>query len=211
MRDISDAKAMAHTLRSALAARDIKITISQSLELIAEAFGAADWNTLAAAIRADAPAARKAAKPAPPIEDTATPGLSTELQSTLQRALDYANQRQHEYTTLEHLLLALIDDAEASALMKTSKVDLVALKQDLAGYIDTELKRLVIDDGSASRPTAAVQRALRGAELYALGLRRPEVTGAQLLAGIFPETRSPAVRFLGERGMSREETVNLIE
>src|ERR1700730_6386167 len=110
MRDFRDAKAMAHTLRAALAAKGLKITVSQSLELVAEIFGVADWNTLAAAIRAEAVGPRNNAPP--PQFPTAGSGFafSAALESTLHWALAYANQRKHQYATLEHLLLALIDD-----------------------------------------------------------------------------------------------------
>src|SRR5215469_13343280 len=129
MRDFRDAKAMARTLRAALAANGLKITISQSLELIAKVFGVADWNTLAAAIRSGAPAPRNDASPPPSPTGASTPRFSGELESTLHRALAEANYREHEYATLEHLLRALIDDRDASAVMKASNVDLGALKK----------------------------------------------------------------------------------
>src|ERR1700730_6472094 len=91
MRDFRDAKAMAQTLRAALAAKGLKITISQSLELIAEAFGVADWNTLAAAIRMERTAPRDSASPSPP-ERVPGPGVfSRALELTLDRALANAN------------------------------------------------------------------------------------------------------------------------
>src|SRR5438552_7851125 len=135
MRDFRDAKAMARTLRAALAAKGLKITIGQSLELIAEVFGVADWNTLTAAIRA-APAPRNGASPSPPpiAEGILGPGphVSRELESTLHRALANANHRKHDYATLEHLLLALMDDMDASAVMMACNVNLGALKKNLA-------------------------------------------------------------------------------
>jgi Glyoxalase superfamily protein/Clp amino terminal domain, pathogenicity island component len=179
MRDFRDAKAMARALRAALAAKGLKITISESLELTARAFGVADWNTLSATIRAQAPALRKSASPPPPptmeslgaprfsapsAVDGETPRLSAELESTLRRALAHALQRKHEYTTLEHLLLALLDDSDASAMMKACKVDLAALKGRLANYIDNDLKRLVDDHRNETRPTRwlSARRAARG-------------------------------------------------
>ncbi len=133
MRDFRDAKAMAGTLRAALAAKGLKITVSESLELIAKAFGVADWNTLSAAVRAKAPAPRNEFSPSPPpaAERVLGPGphFSRELESTLHRALAGANHREHDYATLEHLLLALIDDQDASAVMKACNVDLGALKR----------------------------------------------------------------------------------
>src|SRR5215471_830545 len=145
MRDFRDAKAMAHTLRAALAAKGFKITVSQSLELIAEAFGAADWNTLAAAIRRAADTPHRNASRLPLQIAVRNPTLSRELELTLDRAIAHANAREHEYTTLEHLLLALIDDPDASAVMRACKIDLGVLKENLVGHIDNELKALVTD------------------------------------------------------------------
>jgi hypothetical protein len=120
MRDFRYVKAMAHTLRAALAANDHKITNSESLELIAQAFGVADRNSLSAAIREATGSSEKAPSASPIAESASTPGYSAELEATLHRALAYANQRMHEYATLEHLVLALIDDAGASAVSRTS-------------------------------------------------------------------------------------------
>ena len=133
MRDFRDAKAMAHTLRAALATMGHKVTNSESLELIAQSFGVADWNTLSAMIREEAPSLHNIA-PAPQSPTTAT----------LHRALSYARQRKHQYATLEHLLLALIDDVDASAVMRACKVDLGGLKEKLTKYVDDDLKTLAI-------------------------------------------------------------------
>ena len=105
MRDFRDAKAMAHSVRAGLAAKGLKITNSQSLELIAEAFGAADWNTLAATIRGRAIVPRNSASPASfwPARSNPVLPLSAEFAATLHRTLVSANERKHEYATLEHL------------------------------------------------------------------------------------------------------------
>jgi hypothetical protein len=212
MRDFRDAKAMAQALRAALAAKGLKITNSQSLELIADAFGVADWNTLAAAIGAEAPLARNNVSPPPPSTAERVPALpfSAELESTLQRAVAYANQRKHDYTTLEHLLLALIDDTDASAVMKACGVDLGTLRENLAGYIDDELKDLAIYYRGESRRTAAFQRVVQRAVIQAQGLNRAAVTGAELLVAIFPERESHAAWFLGEQDLTRYDAVNFI-
>jgi hypothetical protein len=208
MRDFRDAKTMARTLRAALAAKGFKITISQSLELIAEAFGVADWNTLAAAIRRDKPTPRKKTfRQAFP--EWAQASFSATLESTLHRALAYANQREHEYATLEHLLLALIDDVDASAVMKACKVDLGRLKEKVTNFIDNDLKTLVIDDGGDSRPTAGFQRAVQRAVIRVQGLGR-DTTGADLLLAMFAERESPAVWFLSEQEMTQEDAANFI-
>jgi hypothetical protein len=205
MRDFRDAKAMAHTLRAALAAKGFKITISQSLELIAQAFGAADWNTLSAAIRAEEPGPRDNASPPQTADAVPGPRFSRELESTLHQALGCANQRNHEYATLEHLLLALIDEPDASAVMKACGVDLAALKHQLTAYIDNEMEALVIEDGRDSRPTAAFQRVVQRAVLHVQGQGRQVVTGGQILLGIFSERESPAAWLLGEHDITRQD------
>jgi hypothetical protein len=212
MRDFRDAKAMAHTLRAALAAEGSKITISQSLELIAEAFGVADWNTLSAAIRAEAAAPRN--NPAPMLSPTTerVPGLpfSARLESTLHRALANANQRKHRYATLEHLLLALTEDMDASAVLKACDVNLSALRDHLTSYIDNELENLVIDDGGESKPTAGFQRVVQRAVLQVQRLGRPTVSGAELLVAIFAERQTPGVLLLLEQGMTSYDAVNFV-
>jgi ATP-dependent Lon protease len=106
-------------------------------------------------------------------------------------------------------LLALIDDANASAVMRACNGDLDVLREKLANYLDNELKRLVVDKGGDAKPTAAFQRVTQRAALLAQELDRPVVTGANALLAIFSETKSPAARFLGEQGVSRERAATL--
>jgi hypothetical protein len=199
MRDFRDAKSMAHTLRAALATKGHNVTNSESLELIAQAFGAADWNTLSAAIREEAASPRDNAR-APQFHTTAT----------MHRALAYARERKHQYATLEHLLLALTDDVDASAVMKASKIDLGALKEKLSSYIDDDLKTMVIDHGDEPKHSAGFQRVIQRATHYAEGRGRPNRTGAELLVAIFAETESPAARLLGEQNMTRQDAINFV-
>jgi hypothetical protein len=217
MRDFRDAKAMAHALRAALAAKGLKITISQSLELIAEIFGEFDWNTLAAAIRAGVTPRRNNPSPPPNAEAAATPAapvrgllFSRPLESALHRAMAYANQRNHEHATLEHLLLALTDDEDASAVMEGCKVDLAKLKEDLTNYINDELRTLVIDDGRDSNPTSAFQRVIQRAVIHVQSSGGQDVTGADVLVAVFAEREGHAAYFLGQQGMSRDDAVNYI-
>jgi hypothetical protein len=209
MRDFRHAKTMAHALRASLAARGFKITVGQSLELIAEAFGMADWNTLSAKIRAEAAGPRD--NVSPPQFPTAWSGyaFSGALESTLLRTIAYSNRRKHEYATLEHLLLGLIDDVDASAVLTACKVDLGGLKERLVTYIDNDLKTLVIDDGE-TRPTAAFQRVIQRAAIHVLSSGRQKVTGANVLVAIFAERESPAVHFLQEQEMTHFDAVNYI-
>lgn len=211
MRDFRNAKAMAQTLRAALATKGIKITVGQSLELIAGIFGLADWNTLAAAIRAEKSISReKGSLPLPAVDSNSFPPLSAALAVTLHRAFGFASQRKHEYATLEHLLLALIDDADASAVMRVCSADFGALAENLVGYLDNELKRLVIENGTDSKPTAGFQRVIQRAELRGKELGRSMVTGANVLEAITSETQSPAARLLGEQGMTRQHLLSII-
>jgi hypothetical protein len=213
MRDFRDAKAMAQTLRSTLAMQGHKITNSQSLELIARAFGAADWNTLAAAIRSDASAPRQDASTPlsiPAVEGVPDLPWSSELNSALHRALAHAKRRRHQYATIEHLLLALIDDADAAATMRACDVNFGALKSDLTNYIDNDLKGIVIDSGPVALPTAGFRRVVQRGRLSASQVGRKNVTGADCLLGIFSESLSPAARCLDEQRLTREDVWKVI-
>src|ERR1700722_15685582 len=255
MRDFRDAMAMAQTIRAALAAKGHKITIAESLELVAKGFGAADWNTLSAAIKSaepetaeplapppdnaaaldrvatglgwtdwgaltealrtvspdqpgrrarrsvplappsgnlamdrlavalgwtdwealaaalltvspDQPGRRTAADggapPAPPSTHTGQ-RFSPALEATLYRSVALAAERKHGYNTLEHLLLALIDDPDAAAVMEACAAARVALRARLTSYIDDDLKQLTkMGDLSAGdpEPTAGFHRVI---------------------------------------------------
>jgi ATP-dependent Clp protease ATP-binding subunit ClpA len=126
----------------------------------------------------------------------------------MHRALAYAVQRKHQYETLEHLLLALIDDVDASA--KACRVDIDALNERLTSYLDNDLKTNVIHDSGEPKQSAGFQRVVQRATHYAEGRGRPARTGAELLVAIFAETESPAARLLGEQNMTRQDAINFI-
>ena len=136
--------------------------------------------------------------------------LSRNLEQTLHRALAYANERRHEYATLEHLLLALADDQDAIAVLRACGVDLERLKKDLANYLDNELAGLVSSRGGDAKPTAGFQRVLQRAAIHVQSSGREEVTGANVLVAMFSERESHAVFFLQEQDMSRLDAVNYI-
>jgi ATP-dependent Lon protease len=136
--------------------------------------------------------------------------ISPTLEATRRRALDSANQRKHQYATLEHLLLALIDDTDAAAVMGACNADLGALKASLSSYLDNELTDHMIENGGDAKPTAAFQRVAQRAALHAQESGRPAVTGADTLLAIFPETRSPAAKLLGKQGVSRERAADFV-
>jgi len=138
------------------------------------------------------------------------PSLSTSLEESLHRALEYANERSHEYATLEHLLLSLIDDRDASAVMRACNVDLDVLRGKLIEYLDNQLDNLILEDGSEAQPTAGFQRVIHRAVVHVQSSGREEVTGANVLVAIFNERESHAAYFLQEQNMSRFDAVNFI-
>jgi ATP-dependent Lon protease len=139
--------------------------------------------------------------------------VSPLLAKAKQRAFREAVQRNQLYATLEHLLLALIEDPDASALMRACNADLDALKNHLVRYLDNEQndKNMVIERISRSRPTPAFQRVERRAALEAQERGHPVVTGAHLLLAIISsETRSPAAHFLTEQGVSYRRATEIV-
>ncbi len=138
------------------------------------------------------------------------PAFSKELEQGLHRALVMANDRSHEYATLEHLLLALTEDPDALAVMEACGVDVSLLRSNLVNYIDNELTGLVIDDDEDSKPTAGFQRVIQRAVIHVQSSGRDEVTGANVLVAMFAERESHAAYFLQEQEMTRYDAVNFI-
>ena len=139
------------------------------------------------------------------------PTFSQSLEQSLHRALAIANERHHQYATLEHLLLSLIDDSDAAAVMRACSVDLDKLRTSLVNYLETEFENLVTDGADDAKPTAGFQRVVQRAVIQVQGLGRDaEVTGAHVLVGIFAERESHAAWFLQEQGMTRDDAVNFI-
>ena len=138
------------------------------------------------------------------------PVFSRALEKTLRKALAIANERRHEYATLEHLLMALIDDPDGAAVMRACNVDLDALRKNVARYIDTELENLVVEAGEEAKATAGFQRVVQRAAIHVQSSGREEVTGANVLVAIFAERESHAAYFLQEQDMTRYDAVNYI-
>ncbi len=136
--------------------------------------------------------------------------LSNNLEQTLHRAIGYAGQHGHEFCTLEHLLLAMIEDPDAAAVMRACDVDLGELGQEVAAYIEFELKGIVSETDEDPKPTTSFQRVLQRAVIHVQSSGRDEVTGANLLVAMFQERESHAVYFLQQRGMGRLDAVNFL-
>ena len=138
------------------------------------------------------------------------PAFSQSLETALHRALEYANERHHEYATLEHLLLSLLDDRDAAAVMKACSVDLDELKARVTEYLDNELSSLFVKGSTEAQPTTGFQRVIHRAVVHVQSSGREEVTGANVLVAIFAERESHAAFFLQEQEMTRFDAVQYI-
>jgi ATP-dependent Clp protease ATP-binding subunit ClpA len=136
--------------------------------------------------------------------------LSRNLEQTLHRALAAANERSHEYATLEHLLLALTEDQDAMAVLRSCGVSLNDLREQLEQYLNHEMGYLAATEGEEAKPTTAFQRVLQRAAIHVQSSGREEVTGANVLVALFSERESHAVYFLQEQDMTRFDAVNYI-
>ena len=136
--------------------------------------------------------------------------LSRNLEQSLRQALAHANERRHEYATLEHLLLALTEDQDALAVLRACGVDIDQLRSDLIEYMEGQLDNLIVDWEDEAKPTASFQRVLQRAAIHVQSSGRAEVTGANVLVAMFAERESHAVFFLQEQDMTRLDAVQYI-
>jgi ATP-dependent Clp protease ATP-binding subunit ClpA len=138
------------------------------------------------------------------------PGFSQDLEKSLHRALAHANERRHEFATLEHLLLALTDDPDAGSVLRACSVDVDDLRRALLDYLDDDLSNLVFDDDEDPKPTAGFQRVIQRALIHVQSSGREQVTGANVLVAIFSERESHAAYFLQQQEMTRLDAVSYI-
>ena len=136
--------------------------------------------------------------------------LSQNLEKTIHQALAAAAERRHEYATLEHLLLALCDDADAISVMRACNVDIEQLRTTVRDFLRDELHELVSPLGEEPKPTAGFARVVQRAAIHVQSSGREEVTGANVLVAIFSERESHAVYFLQMQDMTRLDAVNYI-
>jgi len=137
--------------------------------------------------------------------------LNKELEDTLNSAFKSAKDKRHEYMTVEHLLLALIDNESASMVMKACGADLDKLKVDLVSFVD-ETTPIIPDEESLreTQPTLGFQRVLQRAVFHVQSSGKKEVNGANVLVAIFSEQESQAVYFLKSLNVARIDVVNFI-
>ncbi len=139
------------------------------------------------------------------------PSFSSSLETAIHTALALATARKHELATLEHLLLALVDEDDAARVLRACEVDIGVLRRNLMDFLDTQLDSLVTDvDGVEASPTTAFQRVVQRAAIHVQSSGRNEVTGANVLVAIFAERESHAAYFLQEQDMTRYDAVNFI-
>ena len=138
------------------------------------------------------------------------PSFAANLEKTLHAALTDAGERHHEYATLEHLLLALIDDEDAAQVMTACGVDLAELTTVVKQYLEQEYQSLQSDESADPQPTAGFQRVIQRAILHVQSSGKDTVTGANVLVALFSERDSYAVYFLQQQDMSRLDAVSFI-
>ena len=136
--------------------------------------------------------------------------LSRNLEQSLHRALALATENNHEYATLEHLLLALTEDTDGISVLRACGVELEKLRQDLKGFISNDLTDLLSAKLSEPKPTAGFQRVVQRAAIHVQSSGREEVTGANVLVALFSEREAHAVYFLQMHDMTRLDAVNYI-
>ena len=137
-------------------------------------------------------------------------GFSQSLETSLQKSIDYAAKKNHEHVTVEHLLLALIDDIDASNLLKACNIDLSILKNDLIKFID-EQKYLVINNTEQlPEPTAGYRTVITRAAIHVQQSGKNEVNGANVIVAIFSQQESYSVYLLEKQDMTRYDAVQFI-
>ena len=137
--------------------------------------------------------------------------LNRELEVTLNLAFKEARSKRHEFMTVEHLLLALLDNEAAATVLRACGANLDKLKHDLQEFIDSTTPLIPVhDEDRETQPTLGFQRVLQRAVFHVQSSGKREVTGANVLVAIFSEQESQAVFFLKQQSVARIDVVNFI-
>jgi ATP-dependent Clp protease ATP-binding subunit ClpA len=136
--------------------------------------------------------------------------IAQELEVSLHLAFVEARQKRHEFITVEHLLLTMLDNASAAQVLRACGVDIEELRQVLAEFITTHTPVIPGDREVDTQPTVGFQRVIQRAILHVQSTNKKEVTGANILVALFGEKDSHAVYFLTQRNVSRLDVVNYI-
>ena len=137
--------------------------------------------------------------------------LSKDLEQTLNTAFQGARSKRHEFMTVEHLLLALLDNDDAVTVLKACGADLHVLRKELVEFVDSTTPRIPEnDDDRETQPTLGFQRVLQRAVFHVQSSGKKEVTGANVLVAIFSEQESQSVYFLKQQNIARIDIVNFL-
>ncbi|TWI03812.1 ATP-dependent Clp protease ATP-binding subunit ClpA [Luteimonas cucumeris] len=136
--------------------------------------------------------------------------FSKDLEHTIGQCYKRAREARHEYMTVEHLLLALLDNPSAESVLKACNADFPRLRGELEQAIETSVARLNDDDGRDTQPTLGFQRVLQRAVYHVQSSGKKEVTGANVLVAIYGEKDSHAVYFLNQQDVTRLDVVNYL-
>ena len=136
--------------------------------------------------------------------------IAQELEVSLHMAFMDARQKRHELITVEHLLLAMLDNPSASEVLKSCGANLEKLREDIVNHIEEHTPKVGGKDDVDTQPTLGFQRVIQRAMLHVQSSGKKEVTGANVLVAIFGEKDSHAVYFLHEQGIARLDIVNFI-
>lgn len=136
--------------------------------------------------------------------------LSKELEASLNVAFNEARNKRHEYITVEHLLLALLDNSSASSVLKACGADLSRLKTELSQYLDENTPVFHEDQLGEVQPTLGFQRVLQRAVFHVQSSGKKEVTGANVLVAIYGEQESQAIYLLHQQDVNRLDIVNYV-
>ena len=136
--------------------------------------------------------------------------IAQELEVSLHMAFMDARQKRHELITVEHLLLAMLDNPSASEVLSSCGANLDKLREDVVGHIEEHTPKVGGKDDVDTQPTLGFQRVIQRAMLHVQSSGKKEVTGANVLVAIFGEKDSHAVYFLHQQGIARLDVVNFI-
>lgn len=136
--------------------------------------------------------------------------LSKELEVTLNTAFKEAREKRHEFMTVEHLLMALVDNPAAAKVLRACGAELGKLKDELKMYLDENIPTLSARDDRETQPTLGFQRVLQRAVFHVQSSGKKEVSGANVLVAVFGERESQAVYFLNQQNITRLDVVNYI-
>ena len=136
--------------------------------------------------------------------------LSQNLEQTLHRAIKVASEYEHEFATLEHLLLALTDDRDANVVLRACGVDIEILSSTIQEFLELELQILKVSGDEEPKPSTGFQRVLQRAAIHVQSSGKEEVSGANVIVALFSERESHAVFFLQQQEMTRFDAVNFL-